>query len=312
MHFALLISLVFTTSLLAPPVDAKKLYKYQDENGNWMFTDRPPDNTATSVETQQVEVSEQPGKLVVRRRGSQSEPLLFIVNEYFGPVEVEISLSDSRNVESFPALPKRFVVPGASEIRAVSLRPKQRTQSWGYQTQYRATLGDPRASHRPTEPYRAPFAVGQSFPISQGFNGSFTHNTPSSKYAVDIAMPEGTDIYAARAGIVMDVANDFFSGGAEQKFMQKANLIRILHEDGSMAVYGHLRLESARVTPGIRVKAGQRIGKSGNTGYSSGPHLHFAVQLNSGMEMRSVPFEFADKDGKPLRPEVNQMLTAYE
>ena len=109
----------------------------------------------------------------------------------------------------------------------------------------------------------------------------------------------------------MDVANDFFTGGASQKFMERANLIRILHDDGSMALYGHLRLESSRVTPGTRVKRGQRIGKSGNTGFSTGPHLHFVIQLNQGLDMRSTPFEFAGKDGKPLSPQAGMLLTAY-
>jgi murein DD-endopeptidase MepM/ murein hydrolase activator NlpD len=307
LFFFLCLALASTTS----PVVAKKMYKYQDASGNWVFTDKPPDGSTAEVETEQLEVSGRPNKLTVRRRGSESEPMLYIVNEYFGPVEVEISLNNALNVESFPPLPKRFIVPGASEIRAVTLRPQKANASWRYQTQYRATLGDPNASHKPEQPYRVPFETGRSFPISQGFNGAFTHNTPGSQYAVDFAMPEGTDIYAAREGRVMEVANDFFSGGAQEQFMQKANLVRILHKDGSMAVYGHLRLESARVTPGTRVKRGQRIGKSGNTGFSTGPHLHFVVQLNQGLTMRSVPFEFAGENGQAVQPREHTQLTAY-
>ena len=312
MHILLrFLLLLLAMSFTLAPAAAKKLYKYQDASGNWVFTDKPPGDNATNVETQQVDISSRPSKLSVRQRGAQSEPLLYIVNEYFGPVEVEISLAEALNIESSPALPKRFIVPGASEIRAVSLRPEQPNQSWQYRTQYRAMLGDPKATHRPPQPYRVPFAAGASFPVSQGFNGPYTHNTPSSQYAVDIALPEGTDIYAAREGIVMDVANDFFTGGTSQKFMERANLIRILHDDGSMALYGHLRLESSRVTPGTRVKRGQRIGKSGNTGFSTGPHLHFVIQLNQGLDMRSTPFEFAGKDGKPLSPQAGMLLTAY-
>ena len=310
--FRLLIISLFSAFLLASPsASAKKLYKYQDANGNWVFTDRPPGEDVSNVETEQIEISAKPAKLSIRQRGSQSEPMLYIVNEYFGPVAVEIALSKALNVESFPPLPKRYVVHGPSEIRAVSLRPKEKGQRWGYRTEIRAMLGDPNAKHKPSQPYRVPFGIGKSFPISQGFNGSFTHNTPSSQYAVDIAMPEGTEIYAARDGKVMEVANDFFSGGAQEKYMDKSNLIRILHDDGSMAVYGHLRLESARVTPGTRVKRGQKIGVSGNTGYSTGPHLHFAVQRNAGVEMRSVPFEFAGENGTPVKPQENLVLTAY-
>ena len=59
-----------------------------------------------------------------------------------------------------------------------------------------------------------------------------------------------------------------------------------------MAIYAHLMLESVQVLPGQRVSAGQVIGFSGDTGYSSGPHLHFAVQQNLGMAIASIPFTF--------------------
>ena len=44
------------------------------------------------------------------------------------------------------------------------------------------------------------------------------------------------------------------------------------------------------VRAGQTVNAGQRIGLSGNTGFSTRPHLHFAVQVNRGMQLVSIPF----------------------
>jgi murein DD-endopeptidase MepM/ murein hydrolase activator NlpD len=52
-----------------------------------------------------------------------------------------------------------------------------------------------------------------------------------------------------------------------------------------MAVYAHLQLDSIRVQPGRVVLMGEQIARSGNTGFSSGPHLHFAVQRNAYNEM---------------------------
>lgn len=309
--FFQLISVVFFL-LLAPHAGlAKKLYKYQDENGNWIFTDTAPKSQAQELESKQLKVNERQSKVAIRKRGPDSAAALHIINEYFGPVEVELVLTESQNLKVFPALPKRFVVPAASEIRAVSLRPTRANRSFSYRIDNRFMIGDPKAQHRPKRPYRVPFETGQSFPISQAFNGSFSHNMPSSQHAVDFAMPEGSHVVAAREGIVMDVANDFFSGGVHNKFMSKANLIRILHDDGTMAVYGHLRLESAQVTPGVRVKRGQRIAKSGNTGFSSGPHLHFAIQVNKGLALHTVPFEFADENNQPIVPKRGMVLTAY-
>ena len=77
------------------------------------------------------------------------------------------------------------------------------------------------------------------------------------------------------------------------RFGDRANSVRVLHPDGSMGVYAHLEWESTIVSPGQRVRVGQQLGRSGNTGFSSGPHLHFVVQVNHGMQLVSVPIEFA-------------------
>ena len=106
-------------------------------------------------------------------------------------------------------------------------------------------------------------------------------------------MPEGTAILAARAGVVMAVERDFISGGDDRdKYGEKANFVQILHEDGTFAMYAHLRPESITVLPGSRVEVGAVIGYSGSTGFSSGPHLHFVVQRNTGMKLVSEPITF--------------------
>ncbi len=107
----------------------------------------------------------------------------------------------------------------------------------------------------------------------------------------------------------MDVEEDFNRGGADRdKFVDKANHVRILHDDGTMALYAHLDLASVSVRPGARVRAGQQIARSGNTGFSSGPHLHFAVQQNTGMKLISLPFKFQTAEGVPAAPEEAQIL----
>jgi murein DD-endopeptidase MepM/ murein hydrolase activator NlpD len=112
----------------------------------------------------------------------------------------------------------------------------------------------------------------------------------------------------------MDVEEDFNKGGTDRKkFVDKANHVRIVHPDGTMALYAHLDLASVIVRPGARVRAGQKIARSGNTGFSSGPHLHFAIQQNTGLNLISLPFRFKTPDGGTAEPEKLQMVkgTAY-
>jgi murein DD-endopeptidase MepM/ murein hydrolase activator NlpD len=64
-----------------------------------------------------------------------------------------------------------------------------------------------------------------------------------------------------------------------------------------MAVYAHLAQDGADVRLGEHVRRGQRIGRSGNTGFSGGPHLHFVVQANRGMRLVSLPFRMFGPGG---------------
>ncbi|HMR02257.1 MAG TPA: M23 family metallopeptidase, partial [Candidatus Competibacter phosphatis] len=231
------------------------------------------------------------------------------INDYYGPVEVEISAEALKNMRAEPPLPVRVVVPARTELTAVTLKPVSTRWSYGYQV--RAVLGDPAAKHRPEQPYAPPFAPGQRFRISQAFDGSFSHQHPQSRYAVDIGLPLGTPVRAARAGTIMEVAGDFFDGGTDPKYQSRANAVRVLHDDGTMAVYAHLHPDSIQVAPGQRVKRGTWLANSGNTGFSTGPHLHFAIQRNAGMELVSIPFEFAGSDGEGVTPVAGMLLTAY-
>jgi murein DD-endopeptidase MepM/ murein hydrolase activator NlpD len=165
-------------------------------------------------------------------------------------------------------------------------------------------IGRPLTDYVSVHAYAPPIANGSRFQITQGFNGQFSHTDAQNRYAVDIMMPEDTPVYAARAGIVVEVNDDYYRSGTEQAYANKANSIRILHDDDSMAVYAHLALEKAQVSVGDSVKAGQLIAYSGNTGYTTGPHLHFAVQINRGMELVSVPFQFIDGANRLQEPEV--------
>lgn len=176
----------------------------------------------------------------------------------------------------------------------------------GYTYTYTQAIipGDPRAVHDRNAVYQMPISSTDAgvVRISQGFNTNRTHNELQSLYAIDIPAPEGTLVRASRSGIVMDVANDFFRSGKTEKYKAMANYVRILHNDGTMALYAHLQLESALVKMGQQVAAGQPLGRVGSTGFSEGPHLHYVVQKNFGGELRSIPFRVAGPNGTPTTP----------
>jgi murein DD-endopeptidase MepM/ murein hydrolase activator NlpD len=85
---------------------------------------------------------------------------------------------------------------------------------------------------------------------------------------LDIGTPMGTSVKAAMDGTVADTGYSSAFG----------NYIILRHHAGWQSLYGHLKTIS--VKEGQRVAAGERIGYSGNSGYSTGPHLHFTVLKN--------------------------------
>ncbi len=205
----------------------------------------------------------------------------------FGPVQVRLTDRDGRVLdERVLNGPGRFRIDGAGAGGLAGLR-------------LTAVPGKP-ATHHGSE-YPQPVSPYADGPISQGFHGQASHQDAANAYALDFALLPGTPVLAARSGTVMEAVDGFpDDGGARAADRDKANLVRILHEDGSMAVYAHLMQDSVTVTPGQWVAPGTVIGQSGNSGYSRGPHLHFAVQVNAGMRLESVPFRLRAADGRVM------------
>lgn len=101
---------------------------------------------------------------------------------------------------------------------------------------------------------------------------------------------------ASREGTVIETEAAQTYGGQDPDLLPKANCVRILHQDGTIATYAHLAHGGVFVYPGQHVAEGTEIGLSGNTGFSSGPHLHFVVHKIERSEddfaVVSVPFQF--------------------
>ncbi len=292
---------------VALPAAAKRIYTYRDENGVLHFTDRKPDTDA-EVEERLVEVENK--KMVdVREEGPPGNRRYYFFNHWRGPAEVRVEFSLAENVVAEPSLPRNFVMTGYGEEQLFTVKQAVDTLGARYALRFFTVPGDPEAVPDENHAYRLPFRQTKKYFVGQGFGGSASHNDDQSYHAVDISMPKGTPVMAAREGVVMHVEEDFYGAGTDlDRYGTRANNVRILHEDGTMAVYAHLQLEGVAVKPGSAVLAGELIGFSGNTGYSTGPHLHFVIQRNVGGKLKSIPFRFDDGTATGSAPREGRWL----
>ncbi len=158
--------------------------------------------------------------------------------------------------------------------------------------------------------YAPPLHPLQEGRIIQGFNGAHSHKQRLA-YGVDIDLPEGSFIYAARGGKVLAIKEDFKLGGPSPRFRPFANIIIIEHKDGSHGLYAHLQYLGVLVKKGDLVKRNQLIGLSGCTGQCDGPHLHFEIYRGPNLKSRqTLEFQFLTNKGA-LRPQKGLTLTGY-
>ena len=142
--------------------------------------------------------------------------------------------------------------------------------------------------------YRQPFAG--DYGISQHFGEKTTDQTGHK--GIDYLCPLGTTILASEEGTVI------FAGWDKTGY---GNMVAIRHPDLTLTMYAHLSEISVYV--GQAVRRGEKIGESGTTGNSTGPHLHFEMRQPGGK-----PFDPAtllqtvdDTTGKPVIPAKPQL-----
>jgi murein DD-endopeptidase MepM/ murein hydrolase activator NlpD len=284
--------------------DVRQVYRYKDKSGQWVYIDRLPDGQA-SVQAMSIGSGAASPRIVVQPRSSASGVAFVAVNECRCTVEFGVKATGAGGRQQAA----RAVVAPRSEHVLLEVAAPHGTGEIRFDYGY--VIGDPAAIHQPPGPYRAPFATARAFPVTQAPPDAFTHRDAGSRYAIDFAMPIGTAVHAARDGLVINVAHQFFRGGTSLEVSDEANFVQVLHDDGTTAVYAHLQLDTVRVRPGQRVSGGEYIANSGNTGFSSGPHLHFVVLRNAGLKSESVPVTFVGPGGAGVTPRSGQTLTAY-
>ena len=149
--------------------------------------------------------------------------------------------------------------------------------------------------------YALPYPIGKKHLLIQGYNSWLSHK---GRLALDFKMKKGSPVLAARNGVVTAVVESATRGGLKNKYLHNGNYVIVRHSDGTQAYYGHLQYNGALVNVGDTITQGQVIAKSGSTGYSAFPHLHFIVWgRNPSGGRAALPTRFKTKKGiKYLKP----------
>lgn len=227
-------------------------------------------------------------------------------NRREAPVTVTVEMIRADNVATDRSFPFEYVVPPNTRLCVARIQSLYKNRDLTFQYSSSWMIGDLNARHNPRDGYRLPWQQGESYPVGQAYGGPLTtHTERSSQFAVDFSMPQGTTVLAARSGTVVNLADSFGVGAIDKVFADKANFVDILHDDGTIATYAHLAERGVTVRLGQKVSVGEKLGISGSTGFSSGPHLHFVVWRPEkgwkGLEQVSIPVEFCI-DGVPCAP----------
>ncbi len=230
---------------------------------------------------------------------------LYAVNKGFCPSTVVLDLNLNNMVFSMGEQ-KVFVIPAGSEKMLLGdIGPADPKKRFSFSYKYQSVIGDATLKGYDTAYiYDLPFAKGQKFKLTQGYNGKQTHQNQN---ALDFTMAEHNLVVAARDGIVMKVVDNNSESCPNETCLKFNNVITIYHSDGTFADYAHIQYNGSKVRPGDKVQKGQVIAYSGNTGWSSGPHLHFAVFFLQNNHPTSIETRFRIGDGKQVT-----MLTEKE
>jgi murein DD-endopeptidase MepM/ murein hydrolase activator NlpD len=194
-------------------------------------------------------------------------------------LEATVGISGSlTNTKSSVPMPFTADVAGVGPVELTRLRPRSSLKSWFFSHRVRWCPGIRGGRHDDDHIYALPYEQGRCSVVAQGAMGPYSHGPGSgSEQAIDFAMPKGSTVCAARGGVVVRVRQDSDVGGPEKRLESCANYIVVRHPDGTYANYAHLSQYSALVETGQEIETGAPLGKSGTTGFTGGPHLHFDV-----------------------------------
>lgn len=200
-------------------------------------------------------------------------------------------------------LPLQRVVSRAGETVLLEVGQATAGQRWRCAYLFKTTLGDPQRTAPDDCKLSLPFRPTGKFEVLQGFDGALTHHG-RFRHAIDFAMPEGTPVLSAREGTVTWIQDDDRDGTRVG-----GNTISLLHADGTLTQYAHLKRGSVLVRDGQAIGRGTVLALSGSTNDSPiVPHLHFEVFVNPGDQRRTLPFTLSLPGGACRIPKEGEVL----
>lgn len=221
---------------------------------------------------------------------------IFMDNDEYCPVSVQINFQLT-NLKSSNGNNKVYVLPARSKKNRIThLRIEKKAMKSSFSTEMQACFGAYNQTTGDDFPYLLPWGKGLEFTVVQGYFGTFSHE---GEFSLDFDLPEGTEVYPAREGVVVRVVDSNDKNCKTRKCADYNNYILVYHPDGTFGLYNHLKKGGAMVAEGDEVRPETLLGYSGNVGWSSGPHLHFEVLLFKidGMQ-RTLKTKFRTNDGK--------------
>ncbi|MDB5258655.1 MAG: family peptidase [Chitinophagaceae bacterium] len=221
---------------------------------------------------------------------------LLVDNEEYCPISVQVNLNLT-NMKSTEGNNKVFVVPARSKkYNITDVIIINTSKAHGYGMQSIVGLGDyDKSGYDEDFNYYLPYKKGDAYTVNQGYNGIYTHK---NKNSLDFDMPIGTEIHAAREGVVVKIEDSNNKHCLDEKCMKYDNFILVYQSDGTFASYAHIKKNGAAVKEGDSIAIGQLIAYSGDVGYSNGPHLHFDVSTIKLKTQKTVKTVFLVGDGQ--------------
>ena len=224
------------------------------------------------------------------------------------PYQVYVEFEVLENLEASSEVPFFKVIYPDPEPQLLFQLDPIRKMGTRFSSQYSLAKGDPEAEVQLDFPYWLPYEPGKSAKLLQGYNGNYSHQ---GSYSLDFELSKGCEVFASRAGTVLEMKEDSNQGGPDSSFKALGNFVTIYHDDGSFADYYHLQHNGVVVAPGDQVAAGQLLGYSGDTGWADGPHLHFQVYKASRMGIETLPVSFIQPDGEIISLEEKEIYQSY-